>query len=86
MLNATGQGLCLSVENAVVLAWHLKQQGMTQEAFRRRWSYIAVLRTTSQFTYVDHVTIVKSCMLVTGSQLEDFKLTSKCQTPDLQGQ
>ena len=30
-----GQGLCLAVEDAVVLAWHLKQQGICEAALRR---------------------------------------------------
>lgn len=30
-----GQGLSLAVEDAVVLAWHLKQQGLCQSALRR---------------------------------------------------
>lgn len=33
-----GQHLCLAIEDAVVLTWHLKQQGLTPEALRR---YIA---------------------------------------------
>ena len=30
-----GQGLSLAVEDAVVLAWHLKQQGLGESALRR---------------------------------------------------
>lgn len=30
-----GQGLCLAIEDATVLAWHLKQQGFTPQALRR---------------------------------------------------
>ena len=30
-----GQGLCLAMEDAVVLAWHLRRQGFTSQAFRR---------------------------------------------------
>lgn len=30
-----GQGLSLAVEDAVVLAWHLKQQGLNESALRR---------------------------------------------------
>ena len=34
-LYGAGQGLCLALEDAVVMAWHLQQQGLTEEAFRR---------------------------------------------------
>lgn len=30
-----GQGLALAIEDAVVLAWHLRRQGITQSALRR---------------------------------------------------
>ena len=35
VLYGAGQGLCLALEDAVVMAWHLQQQGLTEEAFRR---------------------------------------------------
>ena len=34
-LIAAGQGLSLAVEDAVVLAWYLKQQGLCPSALRR---------------------------------------------------
>ena len=30
-----GQGLALALEDAVVLAWHLRRQGLSQQALRR---------------------------------------------------
>ena len=35
VLAGAGQGVCLAIEDAVVLAWHLKQQGFVPEALRR---------------------------------------------------
>ncbi len=34
-MNDAGQGLCLAMEDAVVLAWHLRRQGFTPQALRR---------------------------------------------------
>ncbi len=34
-MNDAGQGLCLAMEDAVVLAWHLRRQGFTSQALRR---------------------------------------------------
>ncbi len=34
-MNDAGQGLCLAMEDAVVLAWHLRRQGFTPRALRR---------------------------------------------------
>lgn len=32
---SAGQGLALALEDAAVLGWHLKRQGLTQQALRR---------------------------------------------------
>lgn len=29
-----GQGFCLALEDGVVLAWHLREQGLSQQALR----------------------------------------------------
>ena len=34
-IDDAGQGLCLAMEDAVVLAWHLRRQGFTPQALRR---------------------------------------------------
>ena len=34
-MNNAGQGLALAIEDAVVLAWHLRRQGIAQSALRR---------------------------------------------------
>ena len=45
MFDVVGQGLSLAIEDAVVLAWHLQQQGVCQSALRR---YAEVLLTVMQ--------------------------------------
>jgi len=34
-ISNAGQGLALALEDAAVLGWHLKRQGLTQRALRR---------------------------------------------------
>lgn len=35
MCTPVGQGFCLALEDAVVLAWHLRRQGLSPQALRR---------------------------------------------------
>lgn len=41
----SGQGLALAIEDAVVLAWHLKREGLTEAALRRYCECVHALLT-----------------------------------------
>ena len=42
---SAGQGLCLAIEDAVVLAWHLRRLGLNPKALRR---YVVVKSLTPE--------------------------------------
>lgn len=46
-IDDAGQGLCLAMEDAVVLAWHLRRQGFTPQALRRSGMLIHQKATTA---------------------------------------
>ena len=41
-----GQGFCLAVEDGVVLAWHLRAQGLSPKALRRSVSTVMTVRSS----------------------------------------
>ena len=40
-----GQGFCLAVEDGVVLAWHLRAQGLSPKALRRSVSAVITVQS-----------------------------------------